>query len=358
MRPLNFSTTTTNLLNLTSLIATAVLIYACVGNARETKKETPKAVVAGIPVDGFIVKPEFLNEELEIAGTIAPNQEVAIVSELQRKIISIHVQEGNRVGKGALLFKLDDADLQAQLQRLRQQEKLALLNENRLKDLIDHEAAVQQDYDQAYTNLQVLQAQIRELQVTIEKTRIRAPFNGRIGIIRVYPGALVSPNTILTNIVDDGVVKIEFAVPEKYARFIPVGSKQSYTIESDSSRHTATLTAREASMDKGTRTLLMRAISSNPGGTILPGQSARVNLSVANAGDALMIPTNALVPSAQGYSVFVSKEGKATITPVTIGQRSAEQIQILKGLMQGDTVVTSNLLRLMPGGKVAFAQVQ
>lgn len=352
------SRTTASLLNVAGFLAIMVFLAACASNAREVKKETPKPFTAGVPVDAFIVKPEFLNEELEIAGTIAPNQEVAIVSELQRKIISIHVHEGNQVRKGTLLFQLDDADLQAQLQRLRQQEKLALLNENRLKDLVDHEAAVQQDYDQAFTNLQVLRAEIRQLQVTIEKTRIRAPFNGRIGIIKAYTGALVSPNTVLTNIVDDGVVKLEFAVPEKYARFIPIGSKQSFTIESDSSRHTASVTAREAAMDKGTRTLLMRAMSQNPSGKILPGQSARVKISVGNAENALMVPTNALVPSAQGYSVFLSKEGKAAISPVEIGQRDAEQVQIIKGVSKGDTVITSNLLRLMSGAPIAVAQVQ
>lgn len=357
MNPLN-SKTAVSLLSVTGFLATIVFLAACASNAREVKKENPQPFSAGVPVDAFIVKPEFLNEELEIAGTVAPNQEVAIVSELQRKITSIRVKEGNWVNKGALLFQLDDADLQAQLQRLRQQEKLAELNERRLKDLVDHEAAVQQDYDQAYTNLEVLRAEIRQLQVTIEKTRIRAPFSGRIGIIRAYTGALVSPNTVLTNIVDDGVVKLEFAVPEKYARFIPIGSKQSFTIESDSSRHTATISAREASMDKGTRTLLMRALSANPAGRILPGQSAKVKISVSNAENALMIPSNALVPSAQGYSVFVSKQGKASISPVEIGQRDAEQVQIVKGVAKGDTVITSNLLRLMPGAPLAIAQVQ
>ncbi len=90
--------------------------------------------------------------------------------------MSVPVKEGNIVAKGTLLFQLDDADLQAQLERLRQQEKLAALNEARLKDLIAHDAASQQDYDQAATNLAVLKAEIRQLQTTIDKTRIRAPF--------------------------------------------------------------------------------------------------------------------------------------------------------------------------------------
>jgi membrane fusion protein (multidrug efflux system) len=134
-----------------------------------------------------VVQPVQISEELEVTGTLVANQQVAIVSELTRKIVRVNVKEGSKVKEGTLLFQLDDADLQAQLERYRQQEKLALLNEERLKDLIAHEAIAQQDYDQASTNLKVLQAQVRELQVTIEKTRITAPFNGQIGIINVHP---------------------------------------------------------------------------------------------------------------------------------------------------------------------------
>ena len=133
------------------------------------------------PVDGNIVKPAVLKDELEITGTLEPNQQVDIVSELPRKIIRINVKDGASVQTGQLLFEMDNADLLAQLEKLHQQEKLAKLNEERLRDLIQHEAVVQQDYDQAFTNLKVLQAQIAELQVTLGKTRIRAPFSGQYG---------------------------------------------------------------------------------------------------------------------------------------------------------------------------------
>jgi membrane fusion protein (multidrug efflux system) len=286
------------------------------------------------------------------------NQQVDIVSELTKKIVSVQGQEGKLVTKGTLLFQLDDDDLNAQLEQLRQREKLAELNEARLKDLIQHDAAVQQDYDQAITNLNVLKAEIRQLQVTLDKTRIRAPFNGRVGIIRAYPGALVSPNTLLANFVDDTQVKIEFAVPEKYAKLIPQGSVQKFTVESDAKEYTARVIASESSLNETTRTLLIRAISSNPGRVLLPGQSARLKLSVNTANDALMVSSQALVPSSQGYSVYVVKDNRVTIAPVQIGQRDPYDVQILKGISPGDTVITSNLLRLVPGASVQFATIK
>ncbi|MFT3936466.1 MAG: efflux RND transporter periplasmic adaptor subunit [Chitinophagaceae bacterium] len=192
------------------------ILTGCYASAKENNEKEKAPAVATIqatPVDGMVIKPATLKEEMEITGSLAANQQVDIVSELTRKIVRVNVKEGAHVQTGQLLFELDNADLQAQLEKLQQQEKLAALNEERLRDLIAHEAVVQQDYDQAFTNLKVLQAQVAELKVTIGKTRIKAPFSGQVGIVHVYPGAVVSVNTVLTNIQDNSVVKLDFQVP-------------------------------------------------------------------------------------------------------------------------------------------------
>lgn len=341
------------------LLPVITLIQACSSQANEPKQAIATANTnPAVPADGYIVRPTSFSEELEITGTLIANQEVAVTSELTRKVVRVDAKEGNYVGAGTLLFQLDDADLQAQLERLRQQEKLAALNEARLKDLIEHDAAVQQDYDQAATNLNVLKAEIRTLAVTIDKTRIRAPFNGRIGIVRVYPGALVSPSSVLTNIVDDSRIKVEFAVPEKYANLVTIGKAQRFTVESDTVSYQATIVAKESRMNEQTRTLLVEAIGVNPQGRLVSGQSARLVLALHTSNNALKIPSQALMPSSQGYAVYVVRNNKIQLMQVGIGQRGAHDVQIIKGLNQGDTVVTSNLLRLMPGADVALVQVR
>ncbi len=324
--------------------------------AKEAAVTTP--VNPGIPVDGYIVKPAILKDELEITGTLEPRQEVDIVSELPRKIVRIQVKDGSSVKAGQLLFEMDNADLLAQLEKLHQQEKLARLNEERLRDLIQHEAVVQQDYDQSFTNLKVLQAQIAELQVMLDKTRIRAPFSGQLGIIHVYTGAVVSVNTVLTHIQDNSEVKLDFHVPEKYAQTIAIGSLQKFTVASDSKQYHATVVAREAGVDQSTRTLLVRAVSQNPGHVLLAGQSARMQLSLHSSSDALMVSSQALIPSSQGYSVYTVKDNQAQIVPIDIGQRGAFSVEVLHGLSKGDTVITSNLLRLAPGATVRFATIK
>jgi membrane fusion protein (multidrug efflux system) len=353
-----------NLINSPLLAAIAyfsiMFIGGCYAKAEDKATKTPTAaiVAAGIPVDGHIVKPEVLNDELEITGTLQPNQEVDIVSELPRKIVRINAKDGATVSTGQLLFEMDNADLLAQLDKLQQQEKLAKLNEERLRDLIQHEAVVQQDYDQSFTNLKVIQAQIAELQVMLNKTRIRAAFSGQLGIVHVYPGAVVSVNTILTHLQDNSQVKLDFHVPEKYAQTINLGSIQKFTVASDTKQYNAKVVAREASVDQSTRTLLVRAVSLNPGRVLLAGQSARLKLSLHSSTEALTVSSQALIPSSQGYSVYIVKNDQAQLTPVEIGKRGDYSVEILHGLNKGDTVVTSNLLRLMPGATVRLVSIK
>jgi len=338
----------------------AFLIEACVSKADDlsNKPVADKPSVVYTPVDGVVVQPSEINEELEVTGTLVANQQVDIASELTRKVVRVNVKEGSKVKEGTLLFQLDDADLQAQLERYRQQEKLALLNEERLKDLIANEAIAQQDYDQAATNLKVLQAQIQELQVTIDKTRITAPFKGQIGIINIHPGSIVSVNTVLTDIEDNSLIKVDFSVPEKYTNVIPPGSIHTFTIASDEKRYQTKVIARAASLSENTRTLLVRSETANPDGRLLPGQSARLNLSLSTSNDALAVTSNALIPSSQGYSVYVSRKNTVQAVPVQIGQRNEGSVVITEGLQKGDTVITSNLLRLVPGSPVQFVTLK
>jgi membrane fusion protein (multidrug efflux system) len=338
------------------ILSIVVLVAACISKADTLTDSNakPAAAFVGTPVDGVVVQPGTVREQLEVTATLVANQQVDIVSELTRRIVKVNVKEGSRVRAGTPLFQLDDADLQAQLQRLRQQEKLAILNEERLKDLLAHEAIAQQDYDEAITNLKVLEAQIQEIQVTIGKTRIVAPFDGQVGIIKVYPGSVVSVNNVLTDIEDNSVVKVEFSVPEKYSNIIAPGSTHSFTIASDEKQYNATVAARAASLSENTRTLLVHAIAKNPEGRLLPGQSARLSLNLSSSSEAISVSSQALLPTSKGYNVYVSRGGLVESRPVQIGQRSTGAVEITQGLTKGDTVITSNLLRLVPGAPVQF----
>lgn len=346
--------------NIIQTLALIAIVTACTTQAGNLSKDEHASSPAptGIPVDALVIKSGKITDELDVTGTLIANQRVDIVSELTRRLVHVNVKEGSHVKQGTLLFKLDDADLLAQLERFQQQAKLAKLNEQRLKDLLAHDAIAQQDYDEASTNLKVLQAQILELEVMISKTRIVAPFDGQIGMINIHQGAIVSVNTPLTNIEDNNTIKVEFSVPEKYTNVIQLGSKQTFTISSDEKLHSATVVAKGASLSENTRTLLIRATTPNSDGRLLPGQSARINLALSSSEDALTVPSQSLIPSSRGYSVLVARDGKVVPTAVEIGQRGSGLVEISKGLSKGDTLITSNLMRLTPGAAVYFVTIK
>jgi membrane fusion protein (multidrug efflux system) len=102
----------------------------------------------------------------------------------------------------------------------------------------------------------------------------------------------------------------------------------------------------------------VRAVSPNPGGLLLPGQSARLHLALHESSNALVVSSQALMPSAGGYSVYLSRSNKVQMVPVEIGQRGPNTVEIVKGLQKGDTIITSNLLRLMPGSSVQFVTLK
>jgi membrane fusion protein (multidrug efflux system) len=349
---------------ISGLIITGVILLSVYIKGYTSEKEKPaaKAPVAaaqptGVPVDAQVLHSESLNEEMAVSGTLMAFQEVSISSELNKKVVAVYAKEGKFVNAGTVLFKLDDADLIAELEQLKQQEKLVLLNERRLKELIDNEAAIQQDYDQAFTNLKVLQAKIDQLKVTLSKTNVRAPFSGYLGIVNVYPGAYVTPGNPLATLTDNSQLKIDFAIPEKHANTLKTGDVVEYQVESNDKVYKAKIVAHDAGLDQKTRTLLMRAVTNNTGHDLLPGQSARLTLRLSNTGNALMVPNQALIPSSQGYSVFVVNNNKASFKSIEVGERNAFSVHVTKGLTPGDTVITSNMLRLTPGSAVQLVSI-
>jgi len=338
-----------------------VLMIALIASACSSKEQVTEAntsVGYSIPVDASVVRPVPLRDELEVTGSIVANQEVEIMSELTLRVKNVYVKEGSKVRQGDLLFQLDDSEFKAQLEKYKQQEILASLNESRLRDLIEKEAVTQSDYDESVTNLKVLKAQVLELEVLIGKTRITAPFDGQVGIINVHPGAIVSVNTLLTEIMDNSKVKVEFSIPEKYTDLIPVGSVHPFSTASQDIQYKTTITATAASINEDSRSLTVRGTTLNHDGKLKAGQSARIKLSLHGTQDALAVVSKSLIPTSKGYQVFVSRGGKAERIAVNIGQRTTELIEIREGLNAGDTLITSNLLRLTPGTPLQFVSVR
>lgn len=330
----------------------SMLLISCESNPGKTEKPAASAgaAVSKLEVDAIVVNEVNLDQEEVIVGTMAPYREVAIVSEIPQKIIQIAFQDGGNVSKGQLLYKLNDEDLKARLKGLNSELKLARLNEQRISNLLKSETVNQQQYDEAAMKLKSLEAQQEVLQTELNKTEIRAPFSGKIGISNVDPGSFVAPGTQLVSLQDHGTIKINFSVPEKYLPLVRTGSKINFTTALSDQQQTASIKATEPGLNAQNRALQVQAITDNPTGNLRAGLSVKIHFptSAKNA-KAINLPTEALIPGGDGYSVFVVKNGLAKSMPVSIGNRTETAATITSGLNNGDSVIVSNLLRLGDG---------
>lgn len=328
----------------------SVTILAC--SEGKTDSAAPAAQAAELPVDAITVSESELQQQEVIAGSVRPVQEVSVVSEISQRVMRIAFRDGQHVKKGDLLYKLNDAELKARLKEVRATLKLARLSESRLKNLLETETIRTQEYDEAYSRLQAIEAQEELLLSEIAKTEVRAPFSGTIGISKVELGSFVSPGLELTNLQNHESLKIIFSVPERYLPMVKPGNKVTFTTQLSPQKYAAIITASEAGLDTHNRSLNVQALTKNPGG-FKGGLSAKVFFTTSAPGTkGITVPSHALIPGTGGYNVYVISDGKAKLAKVEVSNRSERNAFISEGLKANDIVITSNIMRLAEGTPV------
>ncbi|WP_304196870.1 efflux RND transporter periplasmic adaptor subunit [Flavobacterium alvei] len=299
-----------------------------------------------ITVNGIVIKTETFDNTISLSGSIEANEQVEIRSEISGIVEGIYFKEGSNVSKGQLLFKVNDVELRAQLQQAKTKQGLASENERRAKLLLAKEAISQEEYDVARADFKLAQAQVQLIDAQIAKTSVRAPFSGKIGLRSISPGTYITPSLLVAKLVNVGQLKITFSVPEKYANQIKVNSNLSFTVVGASEKHFAKVYAIEPEIEIATRTLQIRALAENKDGKLLPGTFANVELPLDVIKDAVVIPTEAIVPVQNGKKVFISNNGKATEIMVETTTRTDASVLVLSGLKVGDTLITSGVMSL------------
>lgn len=291
-------------------------------------------------------------------GSVTANEEVQLRPETSGRITSLLLQEGGFVRRGDILIIINDADLQAQLLRTQLQLELAQLREQRQQSLLENRAIAQEDYDVALNQFNTVRAEIDLIQAQIEKTRIRAPFNGRIGLRNVSLGAFISPNEIVATLQDYSQVKIDFSIPERHAGLVATGDQITFQRQGSDQTYTGTVMAIEPRIDLETRTLRIRATAPNSDGRIIPGAFAEIQYELRAIDNALMVPSEAVIPELGGHSLFVTEAGIARRRSVQTGIRTETMVQIIDGIAPGDTVLTTGMLQLRDGMPVRISQIQ
>lgn len=308
-------------------------------------------------VNAIIIKPQLLKEEIPITGITLPDEEVDLSFESSGKITEINFEEGTYVKKGQLLAKVNDRPLRAQLQRLVSQLKLAEDRVFRQNALLERDAVSKEAYEQVKTELATLNADIDLVEANIQQTELRAPFDGIIGLRQVSVGQFASPSTIVAKLTKVSPLKIEFAIPERYAGDIKPGTNLSFTLEGKLSPFHAKVYARESKIDLETHTLTMRALYPNSNGSIMPGRYASITLTNQEVADALVVPSQAIVPEMGKDKVFRYQNGKAIPVEITTGIRTEKDVQVLDGLSIGDTIIVSGTLQLRTGLDVTLDHI-
>jgi len=335
-------------------------LFCAACNSERKKEATAKQAAGPRPparVDGFVVTSKALSDAIEVPGSIVADESTEIHPEISGRITNLYVREGASVAKGALLAKLYDADLQAQRKKLEVQLKIAQSSQSRTEQLVKIGGISQQDYDVTVLNVSNLRADLDIIRTSIEKTEIRAPFSGKLGLKGVSTGAFVTPTSIITTIQKTSGLRIDFNVPEKYVGLIKNGQYLNFTTEGSERSYTAVVAATESGIAESTRSLTIRArVKGNETG-LVPGGFAKVRLSFAPDSNALMIPTQAIIPQARGKKVYVYRGGTANFVDVETGIRDSSDIQITTGLKRGDTIIVTGLLGLKPDAKVVVKQI-
>ena len=334
----------------------SALVIAC--GKKEAAAPTGQARQMQTPqVDGFIVRPHSISDKIEVPGTLLPAEQTQIRAEVSGRIVQLNIQEGAAVQKGALLVKLFDGDLQTQLKRLRVQLAIAETTEKRQRELLEIKGISQQDYDLVKLNVETLKVDIEATQIGIVKTEIRAPYSGQLGLRSISLGAYISPADIITTVRQVSELKLEFSVPEKYAKEIKKGDRINFRVDGGQRTHLATVTATENSVEQTTRTLRIRAQVDKIDNELVPGVFARINLQLGKMEDALLVPTQALISTARNKQVAVLKKDSVVFNVVETGVRDSVFVQVTSGLKAGDTIVTTGLMVLKPNSKVKVVRV-
>jgi membrane fusion protein (multidrug efflux system) len=308
-------------------------------------------------VEAFIVEPSTVTETIEVPGNLLPFESTELHPEVAGRVVSLNINEGSYVRKGTTLLKLFDGDLQAQLKKLQVQLSISEKTTERLGELLKIQGISQQEYDLSTLEVNNIRADIDLVRTSIEKTQIRAPFNGRIGLKNISLGAYVTPQTLVATIQQVDQLKLEFTVPEKYTSKITPGQMIYFSVEGSKKHLLARVMATEGSVLAQSRSLQIRAIVTGKDPKLIPGAFAKVNLDFGKDNNALLVPTQAVIPGARNKQVIVFKNGLAKFTVVTTGIRDSSTVQITEGISKGDTIVTTGLLAIKPESKIKIGRI-
>ena len=322
------------------------------GTSNEASDTPSNTQSEKLTVNAIIVNSEQLANTVNVTGSLIADESVVLNSELSGKIEKISFKEGQRVTKGQTIVTLNDDEILAEIEKLQFTKKLNEDDEYRQKVLLEKEAISREEYETALTTLNTVKSEIKVLEARLQKHYIKAPFSGITGFRDIAEGSYLNPGARITELYRINPIKLEFNIPSKYISLVNNGDQLTFEVDGYDEQFAGEIYAVEPLIDPQTRSISLRARASNDESKLFPGQFARVSLTLETIPNALMIPTESVIPELSGKKVFLYKNGKVTPTQVSTGIRTEDRIQVTSGINEGDTVITTGILQVGPGMSV------
>jgi len=331
----------------TALVA---LLAACGGGDAAEGGGGPQAmpVRAGIAVTDTVV------EELRATGEIEALQSIELQPEVSGRLVGILAREGAEVRRGTPLFKVDDAELRAQVDRLEAEMDLAEQALARTRELLERDASSAADLEQAEATARSTQAQLSLQRTRLERTVVRAPFAGIVGERLVSLGDYVTPSTLLTTLQTVDPQRASFSVPERYAQELAEGQTVSFSVAAIPERtFTGTVDFVDPRVRLPGRTITVKAVVQNPDRSLKPGMFIEARLATQVRPNAVVVAEEAILPlGGQNYVWQITPENTVDRVEVELGVRYPGTVEIRSGLSAGDRVVLGGQALLYPQAPV------
>src|SRR5213596_481934 len=312
-----------------------------------------------MPVEVAAAIRDTVVDAIAATGQIEAIQSIELRPEVSGRITDILVREGQQVADGTPLFKVDDAELKAQVAQAEAERQLARQALERTKQLITQNASSTSDLEQSEAKSRGADANYDLLKTRLDRTVVRAPFGGVVGRRLVSIGTYVSSQTSLITLQSVNPQHASFDVPERYADRLRRGQLVSFQVAALPGKNfSGEVVFVDPVVALPGRTILIKARVPNSEHHLQAGMFIEARLATAIRPNAVVVPEDALLPMQGATFVWVVKDGKANQRQVTVGVRTTGWAEVQSGVEAGDQVVVCGLERLFPNAPVMARVVE
>lgn len=331
------------------IVLIAVTLASC-----GSKADKKPLGASNLQAKGYLATPQPFNNDLVTTAELIASEQLELMAPMAGQVLEIYFKEGQKIQKGARIIRLDDRIWKAQLLGVRADLSTAEKDYKRKKQLLEVEGSSQGEIDKAFSTVETLKSQLQQLQVNIDLANVVAPFSGELGMRNFSKGAFLKQGDVITTLTELNHLKVDFTLAQEHLKDVKIGKKVLVLVDTDSLE--AEIYAVNPLVNAQSRTIGVRArLQQTPKKTIMPGTFAEVKVSTNFIKDALLIPTQAIVPEINDQTVYLYKNGKAEKRVVKMGNRTADKVHILEGINAGDTVITTGMLQIKDGMEIVLS---